>query len=233
MINLTCIIIDDDPAARVMLSVMVEKAPMLTLKKSMETALEAIEYLKTEPVDLIFLDMEMPGLSGLQFLDMLSYKPFVIIVSGEQKYALDAFRYHVADYLLKPVTDYGRFMQSILRVQRSKEEFIKNNKPDSSQLFVKVDSLLQSLAVDAILWLEASSDYVKIHTDKKTLLVLSTMKALEEKLPTDQFVRVHRSFIVNIRHINNIDQANLQIGTKIIPISANYRTLLMEKIKIL
>ncbi|MBX2914991.1 MAG: response regulator transcription factor [Cyclobacteriaceae bacterium] len=233
MVNLHCIIVEDDAAAQLLLQTMIEKTSFLVLKKIASNALEAIEYLKTETVDLIFLDMEMPGLSGLQFLDVLTQKPSIIIVSGEQKYALDAFRYSVADYLLKPVTDYGRFMQAVLKVQGLKETQAKKETPENSQLFVKVDSLLQSLAIESILWLEANSDYVKIHTDKKTMMVLSTMKALEEKLPPDQFVRVHRSFIVNIKHIENIDQANLQIGSKIIPISSNYRASLLEKIRIL
>jgi len=233
MTTLHCLIVEDDPAAQLLLQSMIAKTSMLSLKKVTGNALEAIEYLKNEVVDLIFLDMEMPGLSGLQFLDLLTQKPYIIIVSGEQKYALDAFRYNVADYLLKPVTDYGRFMQAVLKVQSLKESQAKKETPENSQLFVKVDSLLHSLAIESILWLEANSDYVKIHTDKKTLMVLSTMKALEEKLPPNQFVRVHRSFIVNIKHIENIDHANLQIGGKIIPISTNYRAALLEKIRIL
>ncbi|MBN8578026.1 MAG: response regulator transcription factor [Cytophagales bacterium] len=233
MSTLRCIIVEDDPAAQLLLRSMIEKTPMLTLKKVAGDALEAIEYLKTETVDLIFLDMEMPGLTGLQFIDLLTHKPYIIVVSGEQKYALDAFRYNVADYLLKPIADYGRFMQAILKVQNLQAGNQKKTTSENSQLFVKVDSMLQSLAVESILWLEASSDYVKIHTDSKTLMVLSTMKALEEKLPQDVFVRVHRSFIVNIKHIQNIDAANLQIGSKIIPVSPNYRAALMEKIRIL
>jgi|JI10StandDraft_1071094.scaffolds.fasta_scaffold09000_3 DNA-binding LytR/AlgR family response regulator len=231
--NLDCLIVEDDPAAQLLLRTMIDKTQALSLKKITDNALEAIEYLKTETVDLIFLDMEMPGLSGLQFIDLLTHKPYIIIVSGEQKYALDAFKYNVADYLLKPVTDYGRFMQAVLKVQGLKENQTQKGSSENSQLFVKVDSMLHSLAVESILWLEASSDYVKIHTDKKTMLVLSTMKSLEEKLPPNQFVRVHRSFIVNIKHIENIDHANLQIGSKIIPVSANYRALLMEKIRVL
>ncbi|MBX2897807.1 MAG: response regulator transcription factor [Cyclobacteriaceae bacterium] len=233
MINLHCLIVEDDPAAQLLLRSMIDKTSFLTLKKVVDSAMEAIDYLKAETVDLIFLDMEMPGLSGLQFLDLLTQKPYIIIVSGEQKYAIDAFRYNVADYLLKPVTDYGRFMQAVLKVQGLKETQAKKETAENSQLFVKVDSLLQSLAIESILWLEANSDYVKIHTDKKTMMVLSTMKSLEEKLPPHQFVRVHRSYIVNIKHIENIDQANLQIGSKIIPISINYRASLLEKIRIL
>jgi DNA-binding LytR/AlgR family response regulator len=173
-------------------------------------------------------------MNGMEFVDLLASKPYLVIVSSEEKYAVDAFSYSVVDYLLKPVMDKVRFLQAVYKVKALMEnQHSKKQKEKSENLFVRADSLLQNIPLDSILWLEASSDYVKINTDKKMLMVLSTMKAISEKLPENQFVRVHRSFIVNIKRVENIDSSNLIIGNKIIPISTNYRDSLMAKINIL
>lgn len=209
---------------------------MLELKNSFFNPIEASAYLTGEPVDLVFLDVEMPEISGIQLINLLDPKTLVVIVSQKEAYAFSAFEHDVCDYLLKPVNDYSRFMKAVLKVKEIIDSRAENGSPkkeEGNPLFVKVDSLLHNVKLDSILWIEAYGDYVKINTDQKMLMVLSTLKAVESKLPESQFVRVHRSFLVNVKRIDNIDPNNLQIGSKVIPISANYRDALISKISLL
>lgn len=234
--GINCVVVEDDLVAQTVLEVLIKKTAFLDLKKSFDDPVVASAYLKNEKVDLIFLDMEMPGISGLQLIGLLDYKPCVIIVSDKQQYALEAFEHNVVDYLLKPVSEYSRFLKAVLKVKdileaREKTQTVRPSK--STPLFVKVDSLLHNIDLKSILWIEAYGDYVKINTEEKMLMVLSTLKAIEGKLPDDQFVRVHRSYIVNVKRIDNIDPNNLQIGSKILPISASHREGLINKINLL
>lgn len=233
---LSCVVVEDDPVAQKVLEVVIQKTSFLNLKKSFSDPVEASAYLKTEQVDLIFLDIEMPGINGLELLSLLDYKPSVIVVTAQQQYAVQAFEHNVLDYLVKPVNDYSRFLKAVLKAKEakdSKKQSAPSGKTEAPPLFVKVDSLLHNINLNSILWIEAYGDYVKINTDQKMLMILSTLKGIEGKLPENQFVRVHRSFIVNIKRIDNIDPSNLQIGAKIIPISASHRDALINKINLL
>ena len=235
--RISCIIVEDDPVAQKVLEVLVKKTALLDLKQSFDDPIVASTYLKSEHVDLIFLDIEMPGINGIQLMDLLDVRPFVIVVSENDEYAIDAFEHNVCDYLLKPLDNYARFLKAVLKVKEIKD--VKRShreslvETDSTPLFVKVDSLLHNIELKAILWIEAYGDYVKINTEEKMLMVLSTLKAIENKLPSNQFVRVHRSYIVNVKRVDNIDPSNLQIGTKIIPISSSHREGLINKINLL
>lgn len=233
--KVSCVIVEDDPVAQKVLEILVQKTAYLDLKKSFDDPVEASAYLQDEKADLIFLDMEMPGISGLQLIGLLDYQPAVIIVSGKEEYALKAFEHSVCDYLLKPLNDYSRFLKAVMKARESLETRSVRAKAGAKvgPLFVKVDSLLHSIDLSAILWIEAYGDYVKINTDQKMLMVLSTLKAIESKLPRSRFVRVHRSYIVNVKRIDNIDPNNLQIRDKVIPISANHRDGLLNKINLL
>lgn len=233
--KISCAIVEDDPVAQKVLEVLVQKTAYLDLKKSFDDPIEASVYLQHEKVDLIFLDIEMPGISGLQLISLLDYKPSVIIVSGKEDYALKAFEHSVCDYLLKPLDDYSRFLKAVMKAREQLENRNGRMKLASkvAPLFVKVDSLLHNIDLNSILWIEAYGDYVKINTDQKMLMVLSTLKAIERKLPESRFVRVHRSYIVNVKRIDNIDPSNLQIRDRIIPISANHRDGLLNKINLL
>jgi DNA-binding LytR/AlgR family response regulator len=233
--KISCVIVEDDPVAQKVLEVLVQKTAYLDLKKSFDDPVEASAYLQHEPADLIFLDVEMPGISGLELIGLLDYKPSVIIVSGKEDYALKAFEHSVCDYLLKPLDDYSRFLKAVMKVREQMETRSGRAKAaaKAAPLFVKVDSLLHNIDLSSILWIEAYGDYVKINTDQKMLMVLSTLKAIESKLPESRFVRVHRSYIVNVKRIDNIDPSNLQIRDKIIPISANHRDGLLNKINLL
>lgn len=228
--NLDCIIVEDESISRSMIENLVSKTNFLTLKGSFTSGEEAMPWLLNNEVDLIFLDIEMPGITGIDLLKSLIVKPEIIIISANPEYAIDAFDFAVADYLLKPIKDYGRFLQALSKVISQKN---KVNVDSQKQLYIKIDSLLQKLDIEDILWVEALGDYVKIQTSDKLHTVYSTLKKLEERLSSEKFSRVHRSYIVNLEKINNIDSSNLTIGKKIIPISDNYKKALFNKIKIL
>jgi DNA-binding LytR/AlgR family response regulator len=227
---ISCAIIEDDSISRTMIEGLAEKTNLLSVEGSFPSAQEAMPWLNKHQVDLLFLDIEMPGISGIDLLRVLANKPEVIIVSSKPDYAVDAFEFSVADYLLKPVKDYSRFLHAVNKVAA---RLSKTNTDTDNHLFVKVDSLLQKLNMDDVLWIEAFGDYVKIQTTDKMHTVYSTLKKLEDRLPSDKFLRVHRSFIVNLEKISNIDSTNLEIDKKIIPISENYKEQLLNKIKIL
>lgn len=228
--KLNCIIVDDDRISIQVLEELIQKTDILNFVASFTSAPAALSALQKEHVDLIFLDVEMPEMSGLEFLQSLTKKPEIIITSSKEKYALDAFNSDVTDYLLKPITEYSRFLKAVNKVIDKNEE---GKLSDASSIFVKVDSLLINLEFDQILWVEAYGDYVKIITSEKTHTVYSKLKTIEERLPQSVFMRVHRSYIVNLTKIDNIDHTNLQIGKKIVPISNSYKDQLIKTINLL
>lgn len=228
--KLTCAIVEDESISRTMIEGLAEKTKLLTVKASFVSPQDAVAWLNENEVDLLFLDVVMPGMTGIDLLRALVYKPEVIIISSTPEYAIDAFEFSVVDYLLKPVKDYGRFLLAVNKVVARKS---KKQAPVDSFLYIKIDSLLHKLSIDDILWVEAFGDYVKIQTKDHLHTAYSTLKNIEEHLPGDRFVRVHRSYIVNLTRISNIDSSNLEIEKKIIPISENYRAQLLNKIQIL
>jgi DNA-binding LytR/AlgR family response regulator len=228
--SMTCIIVEDDPLSQEVMKGLVERTGFLQLLQTFADPIWATQWLQTNSVDLILLDIEMPGLSGLDMLKILDHQPEVIIVSSKENYAIDAFEYDVTAYLLKPVSDYARFLKAVLKVQEKIQSKSSSAIGHPDRLYVKVDSLLTQILLDDLLWVEAYGDYIKIQTTQKLHTVYSTMKAIEDKLPPEAFVRVHRSFMVNLKKIENITGANLQIEKKIIPIGTSYREALMKKI---
>jgi len=233
MNRLTCAIVEDDRISLALIEGLAEKSGLLEVKKSLASSQEALLWLSENQVDLLFLDMEMPEISGLQLLRALSYKPEVIIISSNPNYAVEAFEFSVTDYLLKPIKDYARFLQAVNKVSAKQKPQKKETKDIDGNLFVRIDSLLLKLNLDDVFWIEASGDYIKIQTTEKNHIVYSTLKKIEEKLPPQKFVRVHRSFIINISKISNIDPNNLEINKKIIPISSTYKEELLDRIKVL
>jgi DNA-binding LytR/AlgR family response regulator len=227
---ISCAIIEDDNISRTMIEGLAEKTNLLSVVGSFASGQESMQWLNKNQVDLLFLDIEMPGMSGIELLKVLVHKPAVIVISSKPEYAIDAFDFSVADYLLKPVKDYSRFLQAVNKVAA------RLSKPDADtddHLFVKIDSLLHKLKTDDILWIEAFGDYIKIQTKEKLYTAYATLKKMEERLPTEKFIRVHRSFIINLEKISNIDTSNLMIDKKVIPISENHKAQLLKKIKIL
>jgi DNA-binding LytR/AlgR family response regulator len=212
----------------------VARTEQLNLLNSYENAVDAINAFNTgEDIDLIFLDIEMPEMSGIDFLETLQNPPQIIIVSSKEKYALEAFNYDVTDYLLKPVT-YSRFFKAI-----NKANVRFKNKVDSKEgeIFIKKNSALVRLKYEDILWIEALENYVIFNTFNEKFTIHFTMKAIEHKLPANMFTRVHRSFIVNTRSINIIEDNSIIIHTKdgnrTIPIGKSYKDKLMGDINLM
>jgi DNA-binding LytR/AlgR family response regulator len=228
---LSCAVIEDESISRAMIENLAQRTGLLSMQQSFSSPKEALHWLNENKVDLIFLDVEMPEISGIELLQSLVYQPAVIIISSNPKYAIDAFKFSVIDYLLKPINDYDRFLQAVAKVAAR----LKNDTPEVSErnLFVRIDSILHKIAIEDILWIEAFGDYIKIQTKDKLQTTYGTLKKIEERLPAAKFARVHRSFIVNLEKISNIDANNLIIDKKIIPISETHKNQLLARIKIL
>jgi len=230
---MNCIIIDDDKLSRRVIEEYINKTESLTLAGSFSTAVDAINFFKQhENIDLIFLDIEMPEMSGIDFLDALKNLPQIIIVSAKGKYAINAFEYDVTDYLLKPVI-YTRFYKAIDKAtNRVKQTSLSTI--GKEEIFIKKNSSLVRLKYDDILWVEALENYVIFNTFSDKYTIHFTMKAVEQKLPSTKFARVHRSFIVNINTIKEIDDNAIIMetsdGNKVIPIGKSYRDKLMKEL---
>jgi len=232
---MNCIIIDDDKLSRKIIEEFIHKTEALKLQHSFSSAVEAINSLeKDEEIDLIFLDIEMPEMSGLDFLENLQNPPQIIIYSSKEKYALSAFEYEVTDYLLKPVS-YARFFKA---VNKAYNRYSRNRiDTKGNEIFIKRNSSLVRLKYDDILWVEALENYVIFNTYNEKYTIHFTMKAIEQKLPTSKFTRVHRSFIVNTSSINVIEDNAIIIkvedGAKTIPIGKSYKEKLMGDINLM
>jgi DNA-binding LytR/AlgR family response regulator len=225
-----CVVVDDEPMARNFLQKYCEKQGTLEVLASFPDAEKAAEFLSENEIDILFLDVEMPGNSGFQMLDQMSYMPKVILTTSKTDYAFDAFQYNVADYLKKPIT-YGRFQESINKVTAS---LVANPvvKKDKEDIFIKSDGKFTRLNLEEILYIESMGDYVKYFTRGKNYLTLSTLKSIEEKMNSKVFMKVHRSYIVNLRKIKDIQDYSLVIEDKVIPISKNLKSEVMDRINV-
>jgi len=231
---MNCIIIDDDLMSRRIIEEFVNRTDQLNLLSSYENAVDAINAFNTEEdIDLIFLDIEMPEMSGIDFLETLTNPPQIIIISSKDKYALDAFNYDVTDYLLKPIS-YSRFFKAV-----NKANVRFKNKVDTKEdeIFIKKNSALVRLKYEDILWVEALENYVIFNTFSEKYTIHFTMKAIETKLPSNRFTRVHRSYIVNTSSIKVIEDNSVVIktheGAKSIPIGKSYKDKLMGDINLI
>jgi DNA-binding LytR/AlgR family response regulator len=235
--TLKCLIVDDELMARKALERLCEKRTELNIVAACDSAEIALEILANQEIDLLFLDVEMSGLSGLQLLDNLPYLPVVIMTTSKTEYAFEAFQYQVSDYLKKPIT-LPRFMQAIDKIlekylAENPQNTRSNNTNDINDIFVKEDGRHIRLAYNDILYIENVGDYVKIRTEKNSHVVYATMKTFEEKLPNYLFFRVHRSFIVHLGKIVDIEESNLVVADKVIPISRANKSDLMDKLNML
>ena len=209
----------------------IAETPDLSLVKVFEYAIEAVTSPEIKEADVLFLDIEMPHMTGLELLDALDSSPLVVLVSSKSEYAIDAFNLDVVDYLLKPVT-YGRFLKAISRIRSINSSKVELS-PEKSDVFVKSDGKLTKVLLEDIQWIEAQRDYVLIHTDAKQHFIHSTMKRLSDRLKSDSFIRVHRSFIVRFDKITDIQDSSIAIGKKVIPIGASFKEALMRRIDML
>lgn len=224
--TINCIIIEDEPLAMERLKSFVQRVPFLKLMACMDNAMEAISYIRTERVDLLFLDIQMDGFTGIQLLEALNKRPEVIITTAFDQYALKGFDLNVSDYLLKPFT-FERFMQSVTRVSN---RLTTGAQPPKQFIFIKTEYRLEKVNLADLLYIEGMRDYRCLHLPDRKILTLQTFGDLEQELPADQFCRVHKSFIVSVNHIDSVERDRIRINDALIPISETYRAQFYQRI---
>ena len=227
MIN--CLLIDDEPLALNLLEDYVSKIPFLNLAGKFDEPLKALSVLQSQKIDLLFLDIKMPDISGIDFFKSLTYKPQVIFTTAHTEFAMDGFELKAMDYLLKPIS-FEKFVSACNRVKDYLETKTVKNK---DYFFINVTHKLHKIFYSDILYLEGFKDYTKIYMANSTtpLLVLHNLKYFEEQLHQNDFVRIHRSYIVPIRMLNTISRKSVTIGNKNLPVSDNYRNNLFSLVQ--
>jgi DNA-binding LytR/AlgR family response regulator len=232
------IIIDDDAIARLLVSKLCVDFPDIDLLEEFENAIDAIKFLNDQEVDLIFLDIHMPGFSGFDFIKTLKNSPRIILTTSDKNFALEAFEYpNVVDYLVKPITK-ERFAKAIAKLQNftqtsKPKEATSKAKDSNKELYVNIDRRLVKIDFTDINVIEAKGDYIRIKTNSSSHVVHSTLKKIEEKLPSDTFLKVHRSFIINLTKIIDIEDNSVLIKQDIIPVSRANRKELMNRLNLL
>ncbi len=227
-----CLIIDDNELARAVFRQLVSSVPFLDLAGECADAFQTLAFLQNQQVDLLLLDVEMPGLSGLEFLKSLTVRPLTILITSKKDYAFEAFELNVVDYLVKPIT-LPRFLAAI---NHANEIFqLKNStlQPQNDFIFVRTNGSLLKIAFAEILWVEAMGDYVTFQMDGKKHLIHSTLRQVEEKLSPSNFLRIHRSHIVALDKIEAVEDGNVVISKKSLPIAENYKAVLLTRLNLL
>ncbi len=221
-----CVIIDDEPLAVQLVEDYAKKITSLKVLYAGSNVYEAIQIVNTHSVDLIFLDIQMPELTGIELMQLFNREHNFIITSAYPQYALDAFQFHVVDFILKPIT-FNRFYQSVEKFIRWQETFRVSSQPD--HLFVRADRKHYKIAFEDILYIEGLRDYIRIHTKNEKIMVLDNMKDILEKLPSDQFIRIHRSYIIPTDKIKLIEGNQIQLhNQEFVPIGETYRKVVSE-----
>jgi two-component system, LytTR family, response regulator len=237
---LQCMIIEDEPLARRLLEQYIDKTPTLHLSHSFNNPLAALDVLRTDPPQILFLDVQMPEITGITLLKILQNKPQIILTTAFSEYALESYEFDVTDYLLKPIT-YERFLKAADKATERHDQIqslktIPEDNPQSKAewndqfIFVKDGTVMLKVMLKDIMYIEGLKDYVKFHLPDKKITTLQRMKNLEELLSPDYFIRVHNSYIVSISWIESIQRDKIQIKGNVIPISDSYRKSFMNHI---
>ena len=230
-----CIIIDDEKMSREILSIMILKSMHLFLEADFSNAIDAIKYLNDEnnTIDVIFLDIHMPNFSGFDFIKTIKNPPHIILVTTDQNFALEAFNYEcIIDYLVKPIHE-NRFNRAIERVEQKFEnnkKSVSNIDSEIKEIYLNIDKRLVKVEVSTINFIKANGDYVFIKTDSQNYTVHTTLKKIEDKLSNSFFLKVHRSYIINLNKIIDIQDSTVLVGSKLIPVSKNNRSNLMFRL---
>ena len=231
---MNCLIVDDNKIARTTMKQLVSQVKDMVLVGECANVMDAYNLLQEQSVDLILLDIEMPGMTGLELTKNLGNKsPIIIFTTSKKEYAAEAFELNVADYIVKPVTP-ARFIQAIDKarevLQSNTEEFKLD---DEEFIFIRDSNIVRRLKLDEVLFAEAMGDYVKLHTAQKYFAIHATLKSVEERLPASRFIRVHRSFIAAISKIDTIQDGTLVINGKPVPVADAYRAALNKRMNVL
>jgi DNA-binding LytR/AlgR family response regulator len=244
MTKLKCIAVDDEPLALDIIEDYVSKVPFLELVKRTENAIEALQLVQAGGIDLVFLDIQMPDLTGIQFLKIANGKANYILTTAYSQYALESYDLNVSDYLLKPIA-FDRFYKAVEKVHNqikttepivppqpilSSSPFSSAIPPVQEFIFVKTEHKIQKIELSDILYIEGLKDYISIYTRTERVITLQNMKKMEETLPARQFVRVHKSYIISIDKIESIERSRIAICDKTIPIGDTYRDEFFKRI---
>jgi DNA-binding LytR/AlgR family response regulator len=228
------LIVDDNKLARTTIKQLAERIKDISIVAECANAIDAYNYVRSQHVDLLLLDIEMPGMTGLELTkNLLSKRPVIIFITSKKEYALDAFDLNVVDYIVKPVTS-SRFIQAIDKardiLESTKEEV---NLKEDEFIFIRDSNVIRKLKLDQILYAEAMGDYVKLHTTEKFYPIHTTLKAVEDRLPSSLFQRVHRSYIVALNKIDTVENGGLVLNQKWVPVADAYRAALNKRMNIL
>lgn len=231
-----CLVVDDEPLALDILEDYISKVPFLTLVKTTTSAIEGLSLVQSDAIDLVFLDVQMPELTGIQFLKIINGKCDVILTTAYSQYALDGYELDVVDYLLKPIA-FDRFYkaaQKVLHISGNSQTVPPEPAPVQNNhdfIFVRTEHKIQKIYLDDILYIEGLKDYISIFTKNERIITLQNMKKMEESLPAKSFIRVHKSYIIALGKIESIERSRIQIGDKIIPIGDTYREYFFKQIE--
>ncbi|WP_396638336.1 LytR/AlgR family response regulator transcription factor [Maribacter sp. R77961] len=236
---MTCIIVDDEAAARAIVNKLCSKYEDLEVVDEFNNAIDAIKFLNQQDVDVVFLDIHMPGFSGVDFVKTLKNSPRIVLTTSDTEFAIEAYEYEaIVDYLVKPITQ-PRFEKSLQKIKNAlvnKEEKEQGNSIASNveeDLYINIDRRLIKLKLTEVLFVEAKGDYIDITTESKTYHVHTTLKKIKEKLPEKTFLQIHRSYIINFTRIIDIEDNSVLIEKKVIPISRSSRPELMRRLNLL
>ncbi len=231
MKKMNCIIVDDEPVARRILQEFVAQTPFLELGGQFENALKADAFLQNNKADILFLDIEMPKMNGLQYLKSTAVKPLVILTTAFPEYALEGYELDIIDYLLKPVS-FRRFLKAVQKAKEYAELLDATNPgPAPSWLFVRSERRIEKIEMADILYIESLGNYVNIYTESKKIIAYLTLKGLEAQLPAYEFIKIHQSFLVNFCKINSIEGNQVNLKNKALPISRHYRDSVMQAVE--
>lgn len=230
--SFTCLIVDDEQLARQLLKEYVSKVPMLELKGMCKNPLEAMEVLKQEEIDILFLDIQMPELTGIEFVKTMQNKPAIIFTTAYSEYALDGYQLDVVDYLVKPFP-FDRFVKAVNKatnfIELQRKAQLGQVGTDEFVL-LHADHKIYKIFLNDINYIEGLKEYVSYFTNEKRIIVLQSLKSIEESLPPDKFIRIHRSYIVPINKIKSLDGNQVQIGDKLIPIGRSYKEEVLRRV---
>lgn len=227
---LNCVVVDDSAIQRLSIVKLIKNHPNLNLVGEYSNAMETKNGLNSNQVDLIFLDIEMPDLTGFELVDILDYKPQIIVVTGKTDYAFKAFNYDATDYLQKPIS-VARFNIAVNKALEQHKLKLEDFDTEGEHIIVKSEHKKHKVYIKDIKWVEALGDYIKLVIDGDSFVILSTMKDFEKKLPEDKFLRIHKSYIVNLDKIERYSSRTVEIGESKIPLSRNQKGHLVDALK--
>ncbi len=230
--TLNCVVVDDSAIQRLSIVKLIKNHRNLNLIAEFSSALETKKGLNAHEVDLIFLDIEMPDLTGFELVDILDYKPQIIIVTGKTEYAFKAFSYDATDYLHKPITK-ERFKTAVHKAVEQYKLKLGDYDTEGEYLIIKSELKKHKVYINDIKWIQALGDYIKLVIEGDSFIILSTMKNFEKKLAKENFLRIHKSYIVNLDKIERFNNKAVEVGDSKIPLSRNQKTQLVDALKLL